>query len=64
VEKYQQNQDSISSSLALGTLMFMYFIHSYIMGDKIRKMGMNVAFKYIWLKSWVAQPMEGLSIFT
>ena len=47
----------IYSSLALGTLNHdranvMCIIYSYNMGDKIRRMSMNVAFEYIYQKEW------------
>ena len=45
-------------SLALGTsnhvTVDVMCIHSYYMGDKIRRMSMNVAFEYICQKSGVA----------
>ena len=44
----------IYSSLTLGTLSMMKLmlctLFIYIMGDKIRRLSMNVAFKFIWLK--------------
>ena len=45
----------IYSSLALGSLNHdkvdvMCIVHSYNMGDKIRRMSMNVAFEYICQK--------------
>ena len=44
--------------LALGTsnqvIVDVMCIHSYNMGDKIRRMSMNVAFEYICQKSGVA----------
>ena len=43
-------------SLALGTsnhvMVDVMCIHSYNMGDKIRRMSMNVAFEYIYQKEW------------
>ena len=43
-------------SLALGTsnhvMVDVMCIHSYNMGDKIRRMRMNVAFEYICQKEW------------
>ena len=54
VEKHQHNQNFIYPSLSLGTLnkikLMLCASFSYIMGDKIRSLNMNVAFKYIWLK--------------
>ena len=42
------------SSLTLGTLnktkLMLCDVFIYIMGDKIRRLCMNVAFKYIWQK--------------
>ena len=57
--KHQQNQNFIYSSLALSILNHdkvdvMCIVHSYNMGDKIRRMSMNVAFEYICQKSGVA----------
>ena len=46
----------IYSSLTLGTsnhvTVDVMCIHSYYMGDKIRRMRMNVAFEYICQKEW------------
>jgi hypothetical protein len=43
-------------SLALGTsnhvMVDVVCFHSYNMGDKIRRMRMNVAFEYIYKKEW------------
>ena len=43
-------------SLALGTsnhvMVDVMCIHSYNMGDKIRRMSINVAFEYICQKEW------------
>jgi hypothetical protein len=54
VEKHQHNQIFIYSSLALGTWnkmkMILCALFNYIMGDKIRRLNMNVIFKYIWPK--------------
>ena len=54
VGKHQYNQNFIYSSLSLGTLnkMKLMLCASFIynMGDKIRRLSMNVAFKYIWQK--------------
>ena len=55
----QQSQNFIYSSLALGTLDHdkidvMCIVHSYNMGDKIRKMRMNVALNTFVKKSGVA----------
>ena len=51
VEKHQHNQNFIYSSLALGTLnkmkLMLYAMFNYIIGDKIRRLSMNVAFKFI-----------------
>ena len=52
--KHQQNQNFIHSSLALGTWnkmkLMLCDLFNYIIGDKIRRLNMNVVFKYIWLK--------------
>ena len=52
--KHQQNQNFIYPSLSLGTLnkMKLMLCASFIynMGDKIRRLSLNVAFKYIWQK--------------
>jgi hypothetical protein len=53
--KHQQNQNFIYSSLALDTMNHdkvdvMCIVHSYNMGDKIRRMRMIVAFEYILQK--------------
>ena len=54
VGKHQQNQNFTYSSLSLGTLnkmkLMLCALFIYIMGDKIRRLSMNVAFKYIWQK--------------
>ena len=54
VEKHQQNQNFTYFSLALGTLnkikLMLCALFNYIMGDKIRRLNMNVVFKYIWPK--------------
>ena len=54
VGKHQQNQNFIYSSLTLGTLnkmkLMLCALFNYIMGDKIKRLIMNVAFKYIWTK--------------
>ena len=46
----------IYSSLTLGTsnhvTVDVMCIHSYTMGDKIRRMSINVAFEYICQKEW------------
>ena len=56
MEKHQQNQNFIYSSVTLGTLdhdrVDVMCIHSYNMGDKIRRMSINVAFEYICQKEW------------
>ena len=48
VGKHQQNQNFIYSSLSLGTLnkmkLMLCTLFIYNMGDKIRRMSMNVAF--------------------
>ena len=55
--KHQQNQNFIYSSLALSILNHdkvdvMCIVHSYNMGDKIRRIIMNVAFEYICQNEW------------
>ena len=54
VGEHQQNQNFIYSSLSLGTLNNMKLMlcasFIYSMGDKIRRLSMNIAFKYIWQK--------------
>ena len=54
VGKHQQNQNFIYSSLALGTLnkmkLMLCALFNYNMGDKIRRLSMHVAFKFIWPK--------------
>ena len=54
VGKHQQNQNFTYSSLILGTLnkmkLMLCALFNYIMGDKIKRLIMNVAFKYIWTK--------------
>ena len=54
VGKHQQNQNFIYSPLTLGTSnkikLMLCALFIYIMGDKIRRLSMNVAFKYIWQK--------------
>ena len=68
VGKHQQNQNFIHSSLTLGTwdniklMLCASFI--YNMGDKIRRLSMNVAFKYIWPKGLNCLTMEGLFNFS
>ena len=56
--KHQQNQNFIYSSLALGTLnhdkVDVMCIHSYNMGDKIRRMSMNATLNTFVKKSGVA----------
>jgi hypothetical protein len=53
VEKHQQNHNSIYSSLTLGTLNMMRLMCVvHFMGGKIRRMIMNVAFKYFCQKEW------------
>ena len=56
MEKHQQNQNFIYSSLTLGTLnhvtVDVMCIDSYNMGDKIRRKMMNVAFEYICQKEY------------
>jgi hypothetical protein len=52
--KHQQNQNFIHSSLTLSTLskikLMLCASFIYIMGDKIRRLSINVAFKYVWPK--------------
>ena len=54
VGKHQHNQNFIYSSLTLGSLneMKLMLCASFIykLGDKIRRLSMHVAFKYIWPK--------------
>ena len=54
VEKNQQNQNFIDSSLALGTWnkikLMLCALFNYNIGGKIRRLSMNVAFKFIWQK--------------
>ena len=54
VGKHEQNQNFPYSSLTLGTLNKMKLMlcaaFIYIKGERIRRLCMNVAFKYIWLK--------------
>ena len=54
VGKHQHNQNFIYSSLALGTInkmkLMLYVVFNYIIGDKIRRLSMNVAFMFIWQK--------------
>ena len=51
VEKTQQNQNFTYSSLALGTLnkmkVMLCVLFNYNMDDKIKRLSMNVAFKFI-----------------
>jgi len=52
--KHQQNQNFIYSSLTLGTWdkmkLMLCALFIYIMGNKIRRLNMNVAFEDIWPK--------------
>ena len=52
--KTQHNQNFIHSSLTFGTSnkikLMLCALFIYNMGDKIRRLCMNVAFKYIWQK--------------
>ena len=52
--KTPQNQNFIHSSLVLGTWnkmkLMLCALFSYNMGGKIRRLSMNVTFKYIWPK--------------
>ena len=52
--KHQQNQNFIYSFLTLATLnmirLMLFAFFNYNMGGKIRRLSMNVAFKYIWQK--------------
>ena len=54
VGKHQQNQNFTYSSLTLGTLnkikLMLSAVFNYNIGGKIRRLSMNVAFKYIWPK--------------
>ena len=54
VGKHQQNQNFIYSSLTLGTLnkmkLMLCALFNYNIGGKIRRLSMNVAFKFIWQK--------------
>ena len=52
VGKQQQNQNFIYSSLTLGTLNKIKLMSCALfnIGDKIRRLSMNVTFKYIWLQ--------------
>ena len=54
--KHQQNKKFIYSSLSLGTLnkmkLMLCVLFNYNMGGKIRRLSMNVAFKYIWPKGF------------
>jgi hypothetical protein len=53
VEKHQQNHNPIYSSLTLGTLNMMRLMCVvHFMGGKIRRTGINVAFKYFCQKEW------------
>ena len=54
VGKHQQNQNFTYSSLTLGTLnkmkLMLCALFNYNMGGKIKRLSMNIAFKYIWQK--------------
>ena len=54
VEKHQQNENFIYSTLTLGTSnkmkLMLCALFIYIMVDKIRRLSMNVAFEDIWPK--------------
>jgi hypothetical protein len=54
VGKHQQNQNFTCSSLSLGTLnkmkLMLFALFNYSMGDKIKRLSMNIAFKYICTK--------------
>ena len=54
MEKHQQKQNFIYSSLTLGTLnkmkLMLCALFNYNIGGKIRRLNMNVAFKFIWQK--------------
>ena len=67
VGKHQQNQNFTYSSLTLGTLnkmkLMLCVLFNYVMGDKIKRLSMSVAFKYIWQKGLSFLTLEGLSIY-
>ena len=52
--KHQQNQNFIYSSLTLGTLnkmkLMVCALFNYNIDGKIKRLSMNVAFKFIWQK--------------
>ena len=57
VGKHQQNQNFTYSSITLGTLnkikLMLCVLFNYVMGDKIKRLSMSVAFKYIWQKGLI-----------
>ena len=38
-------------------------LFNYVMGDKIKRLSMSAAFKYIWQKGLTFLTLEGLSIY-
>ena len=73
--KHQQNQNFIYSSLTLGTLnkmkLMLSVVFNYNIGGKIRRLSMNVVFKFIWpkrvefLNPWKdCLSMNNVSVFT
>ena len=68
VGKHQQNQKNFYPSVTLGTLnkikLMLCVLFNYVMGDKIKRLIMSVAFKYIWQKRLSFLTLEGLSIYT
>ena len=67
VGKHQQNHNFTYSSLTLGTLnkmkLMLCVLFNYVMGDKIKRLSMSVAFKYIWQKGLSFLTLEGLSTY-
>ena len=65
--KHQQNQNFTYSSLTLGTLnkmkLMLCGLFNCNIGGKIKRLSMNVAFKYIWEKGLSFLTLEGLSIY-
>ena len=62
-----RGKDNITQGTpSLGALnkmkLMLCVLFSYNMGNKIKRLSMNVAFKYIWPKGLKCFPMEGLSI--